>query len=66
MNVRINGKSHDVEPGATIARTLEALDIRVDFAAVALNRTFVPKSRIAETRLEPGDELEVLVPHQGG
>ncbi len=34
--------------------------------AVAINKTFIPKSRYANTLLQEGDHIEVLSPMQGG
>lgn len=34
--------------------------------AVALNREFIPKSRYREVMLNNGDQVEILMPMQGG
>ncbi|VUD59307.1 hypothetical protein TDB9533_02643 [Thalassocella blandensis] len=34
--------------------------------AIAINESFVPKTRYAETQLQDGDRIEILSPMQGG
>jgi sulfur carrier protein len=52
------------------ATTLAELLSETGFAGVrvatALNGVFVPERARAETKLQPGDKIEILTPRQGG
>ena len=65
MKIRVNGEAREVE-----ATTLAALLVELDYGegpyATALNRELVLKSGRAETRLEEGDQVEIVAPKQGG
>lgn len=67
MELKINGVTETLE-AATIAELLDARDI--DPArrgiAVALNGAVVPRRAFAETRLSPGDAVEIIQARQGG
>ncbi|MEY9359042.1 sulfur carrier protein [Bradyrhizobium yuanmingense] len=65
MRVIVNG-----EPREVISSSVDALLAELDYEgshfAIALNYDVVPKSRWAETRLNAGDEIEIITPRQGG
>lgn len=66
MQVTVNGVPADVDEGVTLTGLVRA---RIDErrpVAVALNGDVVPRSAWDETRLEPGDSVEVLAPVAGG
>lgn len=67
MELKINGVVETVE-AATVAALLDARDI--DPArrgiAVALNGAVVPRRAFGETRLSPGDAVEIIQARQGG
>ena len=51
------------------ASTLAELLVEAGFAgrvATAVNGDFVPERARSETKLKPGDKIEVLTPRQGG
>ena len=52
--------------GATLDSLLEALAVRRDGTAVALNDDVVPRVRHAATVLRGGDRLEIIVAVAGG
>lgn len=58
------------EPAETPARTLAELVALMGLAeaqvATARNGDFVPRAARTETRIAPGDRIEVLAPRQGG
>ena len=56
----------DVADGATLDSLLDALDVRRDGTAVALNDDVVPRARHAHTVLQEGDCLEIIVAVAGG
>jgi sulfur carrier protein len=55
---------------ATAAKTVSDLVAMQDFAgariATAVNGDFVPEGRRATTPLNPGDQVEIVTPRQGG
>lgn len=65
MKVLINHEAHDLPASATLADALALIGAQPPFAA-AVNLTFVPRTRYAETALHEGDEIEVIAPITGG
>ena len=66
MRVTINGieKNYDQELDLTACMEHEGYSGKM--VAVAVNGVFVPKSSHGETRLNDGDEIEIVAPMQGG
>jgi sulfur carrier protein len=65
MRVTVNG-----EPREIAARSVDALLGELEYEgthfAIAVNFDVLPRSRWAQTRLEAGDEIEIITPRQGG
>ncbi len=66
MQITVNGKQQDVPAGISIAGLLAELDLEPRHVAVEVNLELVPRTRHAERRLEPGDQLEVVTLVGGG
>jgi thiamine biosynthesis protein ThiS len=66
MNVLVNGKPMDVEPGTTVEGLLERLGVPRKYTAVAVNRDITPKSAYASLTLGEGDRVEIVRPMGGG
>jgi sulfur carrier protein len=68
MNVTINGRPRQLDPGATVASVIELLDVAPGArgVAVALDGEVVTRSRWTETPLHDGSLLEVVAAIQGG
>ena len=64
--ITVNGRTHEVEGGETIAELLERLGFAGRYALVERNGEPVERSRYAEVALESGDELVVARPVAGG
>ena len=64
--IRVNGESEQLV--ATVAALLEAKEIGADArgVAVALNGAVVPRRAWCDTRLAPGDDVEIVRARQGG
>ena len=66
-NIRING---EIQPlvVATLAALLEekAVDTGQRGIAVAINGAIVPRAAWPQTRLRPGDSVEIVRARQGG
>ena len=66
MNITVNGKAMDVEPGVTVVGLLALLKIKREYTAVAVNREITPKSDYASLKLGDGDKIEIVRPMGGG
>jgi sulfur carrier protein len=66
IQLSVNGKTQHFEPGANVARLLDALELSGKRVAVEKNGEIVPRSRYADTRLAEGDALEIVVAVGGG
>ena len=66
MNITVNGKAMDVEPGLTVEGLLALLEIKREYTAVAVNREITPKSDYATLKLGDGDKIEIVRPMGGG
>ena len=65
MQISVNGKPCEVR-AETLAALLAELEYEDAVVATARNRDFVRRKDRAETTLAEGDEIEILVPKQGG
>ena len=65
--IRVNGESEALT-AVTVAALLAAKEIEIGGRgiAVALNGAVVPRSAWRETRLSPGDSVEIVRARQGG
>jgi sulfur carrier protein len=66
VEVRVNGEPRVFEAAPTVAELLEALGVRAEGVAVAVDRQVVPRSRFAEVRVGAGQQVEVLRAVGGG
>jgi sulfur carrier protein len=62
----VNGHEHRLEPGETVARMLERLELGGRFALVERNGKPVERAAYGEVRLAQGDALVVARPVAGG
>ena len=65
INVVFNGEARSFQSDL-LADCLAEIKTGKAPSAVAVNRAFVPRSDYATTRLNDGDNIELLVPMQGG
>ena len=65
MKLVVNGEPQDVL-AATLAETLQSLDLGEAKVATALNGEFVPARARAATPVKDGDRIEIVAPRQGG
>jgi thiamine biosynthesis protein ThiS len=59
MNVTINGESRTASAENLTALVAE-LGMKPDRVAIELNREIVPRDRWAQTKLNDGDQLEIV------
>ena len=60
VQLHINGDPRDCPAGLTLAGLLEHLGMKADRVAVERNRDIVPREQWSETRLDDGDQLEIV------
>ena len=66
MTLTVNGQPKNVPEGLTLAQLVRDLGLERNPIAVELNRQVVPRDRHGETRLAPGDRLEIVTLVGGG
>jgi sulfur carrier protein len=65
MRVTVNGQDTDVA-ARDIAGLLGEMEYEFTQLAIAVNYQVVPRARWGETALQPGDQIEIITPRQGG
>lgn len=60
MQIQLNGEQYVGPDAMTVAELLERLEIESTRVAVELNLDILPKTEYAATRLNEGDQLEVV------
>ena len=66
MNLLINGEALDIPAPLSVAALLETRGLAGKRVAVERNGESVPRSRHADTFLESGDRMEIVVAVGGG
>ena len=66
ITLLVNGSTADLEVGSTVATLVATLAPEPRGVAVAVNEAVVPRGEWSDTRLQPGDRVEVLRAAQGG
>ncbi len=66
MQISLNGKPRDVDPGATVASLLEGLGLDPRQVAVERNLELAPRTHHAATPLAAGDRIEIVTLVGGG
>lgn len=64
--LHVNGVERALASGATVSDLVADLGYRPEVVAVEVNERLVPRARRAETRLAPGDRVEVVTLVGGG
>jgi sulfur carrier protein len=65
MRVIVNGEHREIASDHVDALLAE-LEYEGSHFAIALNFDVLPRSQWAHTRLQNGDEIEIITPRQGG
>ncbi|MBV0933206.1 sulfur carrier protein ThiS [Marinobacterium weihaiense] len=66
MQIQVNGDALDVSEGATLAELIEQLELTGKRIAIELNLEIIPRSEHATTRLDAGDQVEIVHAIGGG
>ncbi len=70
MQLMLNDKAIEVESNITISQLIDWLRVDSGFSdtnfAIAVNMEFVPRSIYSESVLQENDQVEIVLPMQGG
>ncbi|HEY0296861.1 MAG TPA: sulfur carrier protein ThiS [Bordetella sp.] len=66
MQITLNGAPRELPPGLAVTGLLDTLGYTGKRVAVERNGEIVPKSRHADTALQDGDQIEIVVAVGGG
>lgn len=66
MKVQLNGETHELAEGTTVAELVAGHLTEPRGVAVAVNAEVVPRSTWPDATLHDGDHVELLTPAQGG
>ena len=64
--ITLNGAPHSIPEGCTVAELLDALGLRRDGVAVAVDMQVVPRSAHAGRTIRAGERVEVVQAVGGG
>lgn len=66
MDIVLNGKTQRIDSAWTLRELIDSLGLAGKRFAVEVNRVIVPRSLLAEHRLSPGDQVEIVHAIGGG
>jgi thiazole synthase len=66
VSIRVNGEHRRVSKGASVADLARELGLEPARVAVERNLEIVPRSTLAEVRIEDGDDYEIVTFVGGG
>lgn len=66
MKASVNGRSHDLPDGTTVAQLLERLGTPASGIAVAKNDRVVRRSAFGDEAVNDGDRIEIIQAVSGG
>jgi sulfur carrier protein len=66
MIIYINDKPLSLETSCTLQDMLAQREQSTAHMAIAINNQFIPNSRFANTFLQEGDRIDLVIPMQGG
>ena len=66
MQIQVNGKPRQVTASVSLQQLLLDLGYQNALVAVAVNKRCVHRGDLAATKVEAGDEIDILAPMAGG
>ncbi len=66
MRIRINGEDRDLPDAASVADLIATFQLTPERVAIEVNERLVRRAVYAETRLQPGDRVEIVTLVGGG
>jgi sulfur carrier protein len=66
ITISVNGEQKQLDRSLSLLDAIQLWSLSEKQFAVAVNQQFIPKALYEETHLEEGDNIELLIPMQGG
>lgn len=66
MQIELNGETRTLDEDRTLTDLVESLGLAGRRIAIEVNEEIVPRSQHAQTRLSPGDRVEIVHAIGGG
>lgn len=66
ITVQLNGESKQLKAESNLLDAITQWELSSQTFAIAVNQNFVPKPLYQKTSLSEGDQIELVVPMQGG
>jgi sulfur carrier protein len=66
IQIHLNGAPREFSAPLTVAQLIDSLELAGKRLAIEQNGEIVPRSRFAESRLNDGDRIEVVIAVGGG
>jgi thiamine biosynthesis protein ThiS len=60
ISIQVNGESRETTAGITVAGLLSELGLNAGRVAIEHNRRILPKAKWGETRVDAGDQFEIV------
>ncbi len=60
INILVNGENRETPPGTTVLTLLDQLGLNAGRVAIEYNMRILPKPKWNETKVVPGDRLEIV------
>lgn len=60
INILVNGENRETPPGTTVLTLLDQLGLNAGRVAIEYNLQILPKTQWSETKVAPGDRLEIV------
>lgn len=66
INVFVNQQAQHINTNLSLQELLQDIQNLNEHFAIAVNDTFIPKSLYSKTILQDADQIDIIVPQQGG
>lgn len=66
IKIILNGENQKINAGQNLESILSTVKNLPDTFAIAVNERFIPKTSYHDIKIYEGDNIELLVPMQGG
>lgn len=66
ITLSLNGEKKTLPADEVLLNAITSWELHKQKFAIAINEQFIPKSAYADTILKDGDNVELLIPMQGG
>lgn len=60
LNILVNGENRETPAGTTVLTLLDQLGLNAGRVAIEYNLQILPKTKWNETKVAPGDRLEIV------